>query len=91
MSWIQTLGLGDLREGKNQVKLMCINNESHTNVRNLMERLKHSPLLAAVTYGRPVLICIVSIWALPVRGGGGGGGVRACQDGLGHFFSRLPV
>ena len=50
MSWIQTLGLGDLREGKNQVKLMCINNESHTNVRNLMERLKHSPILAAISY-----------------------------------------
>ena len=50
MSWIQTLGLGDLREGKNQVKLMCINNESHTNVRNLMERLKHSPLLAAISF-----------------------------------------
>ena len=50
MSWIQTLGLGDLREGKNQVKLMCINNESHTNVRNLMERLKHSPLLTAISY-----------------------------------------
>ena len=52
MSWIQTLGLGDLREGKNQVtvKLMCMNNETHTYVRNLMERLKHSPLLAAISY-----------------------------------------
>ena len=32
MSWIQTLGLGDLREDKNQVtvKLMCMNIEAHT-------------------------------------------------------------
>ena len=27
-------------------------------------------------------MCFFSIWALPVRGGG----VKACQDGLGHFF-----
>ena len=31
----------------------------------------------------PFLICAVSIWALPERGGGV---VKACQDGLGHFF-----
>ena len=32
------------------------------------------------------LKCVVSIWALPVRGVG----VKACQDGLGHFFPALP-
>ena len=30
--------------------------------------------------------CVVSIRALPVKGGG----VKACQDGLGHFFPTLP-
>ena len=29
--------------------------------------------------------CVVSIWALPGRGGD----VKACQDGLEHFFPRL--
>ena len=32
--------------------------------------------------GSPFLKCVVSIWELPERGGG----VKACQDGLGHFF-----
>ena len=27
------------------------------------------------------------MWALPERGGGG---VKACQNGLGHFFPTLP-
>ena len=32
--------------------------------------------------------CVVSIYALPVWCGGC---VKACQDGLGHFFPTLPV
>ena len=32
--------------------------------------------------GKPFFKCVVSTWALPVRGGG----VKACHDGLGHFF-----
>ena len=36
--------------------------------------------------GRSFLKCVVSIWALPESGG-----VKACQDGLKHFFfPRLP-
>ena len=37
-------------------------------------------------YGN-VLFPYMGNWALPIRGGGG---VKACQDGLGHFFSTLP-
>ena len=33
----------------------------------------------------PFLKCVVSIWAFPVMGVGG---VRACPDGLEHFFPR---
>ena len=33
--------------------------------------------------GGPFLSCFVSIWALPERGGD----VKACQDGLGTFFT----
>ena len=36
--------------------------------------------------GSPFLKCVVSIWTLPLRGRWG---VRACQDGLGHFFSTF--
>ena len=36
--------------------------------------------------GSPFLKCVVSLWALPVWEGG----VKACQDGLGHFFPMLP-
>ena len=36
--------------------------------------------------GSPFLKCVVSIWALSVRGGGV---VKACQDGLGHFFFHV--
>ena len=36
--------------------------------------------------GSPFLKCVVSVWALPIRGGG----VKACQDSLWHFFPRLP-
>ena len=36
------------------------------------------------TEGTPFMKCIVSIWALPVRGG-----VKACQDGLGALFSHV--
>ena len=35
--------------------------------------------------GSPFLKCVVSIWALSVRGD-----VRACQDGFGHFFHVCP-
>ena len=34
--------------------------------------------------GSPFLKCVVSIWALQVRG------EEACQDGLGHFFLVCP-
>ena len=37
--------------------------------------------------GSPYLKCVGSIWALPL----GEGGAKSCQDGLGHFFLRLPV
>ena len=35
-------------------------------------------------WGSPFLKCVVSKLALTVRG------VKACQDGLGHFFPTLP-
>ena len=35
----------------------------------------------------PFLKYVVSIWALPVRGMCV---IKACQDGLGHFFPTLP-
>ena len=35
--------------------------------------------------GSPFLNVLFPIWALPVRWGG----VKACQDGLGHFFSTI--
>ena len=36
--------------------------------------------------GSSFLKCVVSIWALPERGGGG---VKAYQDGLEHFFPHV--
>ena len=38
------------------------------------------------TQGSPFLKCVVSIWALPFFWGGVGG-VKACPDGLEHFFT----
>ena len=35
------------------------------------------------TEGSPFSKCVVSIWALPERGRGV---IKACQDGLEHFF-----
>ena len=65
----------------------------------------HGERLGDLCKGSPFLKCVVSIWAWPVKGGGGckglpgwfgalffpglPGGVRACQDGLRHFFSTF--
>ena len=35
----------------------------------------------------PFLKCVVSVWALPVRGGGG----KGLPDGLEHFFSTTKL
>ena len=42
-------------------------------------------IFVAAVKGSPFFKCVVSIWALPVRGRG----VKNCQEGLEHFFSMF--